>query len=157
MATATRPAPPKVAAPAPKQVANQVQSLNVLKNLVRASISEICFLRNLFPSDMFRPMNFGANTTIRALCPVQVLPSGEKRVLDEAAQHLVQLEEAALDAIEKRYLRSLVLSIHSAGEPSELLESYVCECARVGRVVGRGGHATALAMGGVRAGGRTRR
>lgn len=67
----------------------QTQSVALIKNLVRASISEVCtdsftivlspinlslnslqvcFIRNLFPSDLFKSTAFGS-TTVRVLCP----------------------------------------------------------------------------------------
>jgi hypothetical protein len=121
---------PKVAAPKTDvKTVTSAQSLSMLKNLVRASVGEICFLRNLFPSDVFRSVSFGGNTSVRALAPRELGPDGKPtgRVLNESAATLAQWMESALDALEKCYLRSIVLTIFTASEPREVLESYVCE------------------------------
>lgn len=94
----------------------------------------MCYLRNLFPEECFKPTTFG-NTTIRALVPREAGadpkaaggPSTGK-VLNEDAARLFAWQEAAFEALEKGYLRCIVFGIYSAeADPSarELLESYV--------------------------------
>lgn len=106
----------------------QTQSLAVMKNLVRASISEVCFLRNLFPEDCFKSASFG-NTTVRALMPRESAPTGEPgAIINEDAARLVAWQDAAFEALALGYLRSIVFSIFSSEEdPADrkLLESYV--------------------------------
>jgi hypothetical protein len=129
MATAMAQRPQTATASKVTTALSAAQSVAMLKNLVRASVGEICFLRNLFPSDVFRTVSFGSNTNVRALCPRQLGPDGKPTgvVLSEAAAALAQWVESALDALEKGYLRSIMFSIFTASEPHELLESYVCE------------------------------
>ena len=77
----------------PLPVRSQVQSLNLMKNLVRASISEISFQRNLFPSDCFKDTQFG-NTKIRALSPQDTNPDGSVTVINADALRLTTWQEA---------------------------------------------------------------
>jgi hypothetical protein len=103
---------------------SQEQSLALMKNSVRASVGEICWLRNLFPHDLFRTCKFGS-TNVRALVAKE--PSTQA-VINEDAHRLTTLMEAALEAVERKYLRSIVVGIYSAeAEPKlrTLLESYV--------------------------------
>ena len=89
----------------------------------------VCYLRNLFPEDCFKPTSFG-NTTIRALIPREMGPDGKAsgKVINEDAARLSAWEEAAFEALDLGYLRCIVFGIYSAEDnPAErtLLESYV--------------------------------
>ncbi|RYG51091.1 hypothetical protein EON67_04040 [archaeon] len=87
----------------------------------------VAYLRNLFPGEAFRDCTFGS-TTVKALAPRDPASGA---VVHEDANRLAQWMEAALEAVELRYLRSIVFGIYSGEEdPSarHLLESYVCTC-----------------------------
>ena len=111
-AQAVRPAATKAA---PVKEVTATHSLSLMKNLVRASISEVCYLRNLFPSDCFRASAFG-NTTIRALVPRELDAEGKPTgpIINMDAARVVAWEDAAFEALSEGYLRALVLSIYSA-------------------------------------------
>ncbi|KAK8790640.1 hypothetical protein WA588_002389, partial [Blastocystis sp. NMH] len=103
---------------------SQQQSIAVVKNMVRTSISEICYLRNLFNEDCFIPKNY-AGVMINALHPMD---REEKNIHNEEAWQLTRwLEEGVFDALEKRYLRGLVFAIYDNPkhkDQSKLLETY---------------------------------
>lgn len=85
----------------------------------------MCYIRNLFPGEVFQQATF-ANSIIRAMRPVDQ----DGSVLNDDAHRLLQWQEAAFEAIDRQYLRSMVLGIYTAEEdPAQrkLLESYVCE------------------------------
>jgi len=108
---------------------SQTQSLALVKNVIRAAISEVCFLRNLFPEDAFVDTHLGT-TKIRALAPRELDEQGQPTgaVTHKDAAALTRMLESAFDALEKGYLRGIVLGIYSAEEDPaarQLLESYV--------------------------------
>ena len=108
---------------------SQTQSLALVKNVIRAAISEVCFLRNLFPEDAFVDTHLGT-TKIRALAPRELDEEGQPTgaVTHKDAAALTRMLESAFDALEKGYLRGIVLGIYSAEEDPaarQLLESYV--------------------------------
>lgn len=88
-----------------KEVTHQ-QSVALMKNLTRAALSEICFIRNLFPEEVFRLSTFG-NTSIRALCPRELDNEGKPtgNIINNDAFMLTKWQEAAFDALERGYLR----------------------------------------------------
>jgi len=114
------------------------QSVALMKNCVRAAVNEGCYLRNLFPSDLFREARYGT-TTIRVLTPppdgggasalaAAAGGAGAGTNGSDAAVALMAQMEAAFEAVEKRYLRSIVFGVYSdEADPAarELLESYV--------------------------------
>ncbi|KAK8824386.1 hypothetical protein WA577_006783 [Blastocystis sp. JDR] len=110
------------------ETVSQQQSLAVVKNMVRTSISEICYLRNLFNEDCFSQKNY-AGIMINALHPVTNGKEGDQPQIhnQEAWQLTRWLEEGVFDALEKRYLRGLVFAIYDHPEDkqkSRLLETY---------------------------------
>jgi hypothetical protein len=102
---------------------SKVQSYSLCKNLLRASISEVCFLRNLFPSDCFRTITF-ANTTVRTLDSSSVTDDTCRADLSQ----VMLWQESAAEALDLGYLRAMVLSIYTAEDNREdrsLIETYV--------------------------------
>ncbi|KNB45828.1 hypothetical protein JH06_5287 [Blastocystis sp. subtype 4] len=98
------------------------------------SISEICYLRNLFDGDCFSQKNY-AGVMINALHPIDKKEGEEEpHIRNQEAWQLTRwLEEGylspsfILDALEKRYLRGLVFAIYDNPEhkeQSKLLETY---------------------------------
>ncbi|TMW55546.1 hypothetical protein Poli38472_010428 [Pythium oligandrum] len=100
-----------------------IQSMNVIRNMIRVSVSEICYLRNLFPDDMFKERIY-ADMHIKCLAPQK-----EKTSKDAEDALLVTrwLEDGVFEALEKKYLETLIFCIYSTSvtkQPHELLESY---------------------------------
>ncbi len=96
---------------------------------MRLAVAEVAFVRNLLPSAHFKSKAY-SGTTMR-----YIAPSAEEAAGSAIAARLSATTEAALEALDKGYLRGLVLSIYSADDSpggSELLESYVinvrCAC-----------------------------
>jgi len=99
------------------------QSLSLCKNLLKASVSEVCFLRNFFPSDCFKTVNF-ANTTVRSLDVSGVTDPACRKNLNQ----VIQWQESAAEALEMGYLRAMVLSIYTAEDNPQdrsIIETYV--------------------------------
>jgi len=127
----------------------ETASLALMQNMMRVSLSEICWLRNLFPSDVFKDAKFGS-TQVKFLNA----KGADGSIRSKEAAELVACLEAALEALELRYLQSMgalneapsrrcrqltraarphfliiaVLAVYSADEDKSqrrLLESYV--------------------------------
>ncbi|CBK23857.2 uncharacterized protein [Blastocystis hominis] len=109
------------------EAVTQQQSLAVVKNMIRTSISEICYLRNLFDEDCFCKKNY-AGIMINALHPMDTKEGSEPHIHNSEAWQLTRwLEEGVFDALEKRYLRGLVFAIYDNPEnksQSRLIETY---------------------------------
>jgi hypothetical protein len=93
----------------------EVQSLTLVKNILRSSIASIAYLRYLFPEDNFTETQL-AGLKIKSLRPKQ---NPEITAMTE------WMEQGVFDAIEKHYLRALVFSVFGEeNDTSSLLESY---------------------------------
>ncbi|ETV71942.1 hypothetical protein H257_12773 [Aphanomyces astaci] len=101
----------------------ETQSLNVIKNLIRVSISEICYLRNLFPDEVFKERVY-ADMQIKCLAPQE---NSRDQSMQDAYSITEWLEAGAFDAMEKKYLLQLEFCIYALGKnktPQNLLECY---------------------------------
>ncbi|KDO32048.1 hypothetical protein SPRG_03266 [Saprolegnia parasitica CBS 223.65] len=136
----TKMAPPMEASPSPTVVPltssdvipvspsaltkiSRVQSTNVVKNMIRVSVSEICYLRSLFPEDVFRKRVY-ADMHIHCLAPEK---DGTDTAMRDALALTLWMEEGAFEALEKEYLEQVVFCIYAVGKdakPDKLLESY---------------------------------
>ncbi|KAH0790817.1 Hop1 [Histomonas meleagridis] len=93
----------------------EVQSMTLVRNIIRSSISSISYLRYLFPEDNFTDTNL-AGLKIKSL-----VPNSNPEI--EALTNWI--EKGAFDALQHHYLRALVFSIFSEpNNPSSLIESY---------------------------------
>lgn len=93
----------------------EIQSVTLIRNILRSSISSISYLRYLFPEDNFTDTNL-AGLKIKSL-----VPNSNPEI--EAITNW--LEKGAFDALQKHYLRALIFSIFSEpNNPSSLIESY---------------------------------
>ena len=93
----------------------EVQSVTLMKNILRSSLSSIAYLRYLFPEDNFQ------DTELAGL-KIKSLVEGSNK---EIAAMNNWLEHGVFDALEKHYLKALVFSIFAKfNDPSSLLESY---------------------------------
>ncbi len=90
-------------------------SLQMTKNLLRISLFQIAFIRNLFPQESFSERTVFDDLNVRVL-----KPSCEKstRLLD-------WIEKGVTDALFKEYLKCLRFGITSDEEGKELMEEYV--------------------------------
>ncbi|RHY24007.1 hypothetical protein DYB28_007133 [Aphanomyces astaci] len=119
----------------------ETQSLNVIKNLIRVSISEICYLRSriyyghtmlefmfydvvdLFPDEVFKERVY-ADMHIKCLAPQE---NSRDQSMQDAYSITEWLEAGAFDAMEKKYLLQLEFCIYALGKnktPQNLLECY---------------------------------
>ncbi|OQR90645.1 conserved protein with N-terminal HORMA domain [Achlya hypogyna] len=106
----------------PEQI-TRLQSTNVIKNMIRVSVSEICYLRNLFPEDVFRKRVY-ADMHINCLAPNKDVAGTS---MQDALTLTLWMEEGAFEALEKEYLEQLAFCIYGVGsdsKPTKLLESY---------------------------------
>lgn len=58
----------------------------------------MCFIRNIFPSDVFEKITFGSTD-------VRVIRKKDSGLVNEEALQLRQMEEAAYEAMAKGYLK----------------------------------------------------
>ncbi|KAI9329908.1 DNA-binding protein [Zopfochytrium polystomum] len=93
----------------------KTESLVLVKNMMTAAISAITYLRGLFPEENFK------DTQIHAM-PLKTI---RRNVSSEANQLLDWLERGCWDALERRYLKTLIFGIYlDPTKPDELVESY---------------------------------
>eukprot|EP00808_Paulinella_micropora_P031413 g29600.t1 len=100
-----------------QQVTEQ-QSLTLMKNLVRTSISTICYLRGLFDEECFKDNQM---TGIK----IKQLVSGSPN--KEATLLVAWLEKGVFDALKRKFLDKIVFAVYGATteqQPEELLEAY---------------------------------
>ena len=110
----------------------QTNSTTVVKNLVRTSISQICYLRAIFPEKCFSLKNYADDLPIHALTPArEVEGSDQHEIIDEQAWKLTRwLEEGVFVALEKQYLKSMTFGVFTYDrnkKPRSLVESYCYE------------------------------
>jgi hypothetical protein len=93
----------------------EVQSMTLVKNILRSSIATIAYIRYLFPEENFSETQL-AGLKIKSLLP---------RDNPEIAAMTEWMEQGVFDAIERHYLRALVFSVFGEfNNPATLLESY---------------------------------
>lgn len=93
----------------------QQQSVTLMRNILRSSISSIAYLRYLFPENNF------VDTQLAGL-KIKSLVEGDNKEIEALNKWM---EQGVFDALEKHYLRALVFSVFAKfNDPSSLLESY---------------------------------
>ncbi|KAJ3397940.1 HORMA domain-containing protein 1 [Lobulomyces angularis] len=93
----------------------QLQSLNVVSNLLRTTISSVTYLRLLFNDDHFEEVAVAG----------QKFKTLKRNASKEANDLLDWLELGCFEALEKKYLKTLIFGIYAdPKKPEELLESY---------------------------------
>ncbi|KAJ3327678.1 hypothetical protein HDU76_011345, partial [Blyttiomyces sp. JEL0837] len=96
-------------------VPTEVESLTLVKNLMQATISAIAYLRGLFPEENFE------DSKVHGL----LLKKIERGVSDEANELMDWMEKGCYDALEKRYLKTMIFGVYMDPEhPEDLIESY---------------------------------
>ncbi|KAK7886558.1 hypothetical protein WMY93_026179 [Mugilogobius chulae] len=99
----------------PNQVATQQQSLVVVKKLLAIAVSGITYLRGLFPEKAYGTKHVEDQK-------VMIL-RGERTC--PGASQIVQWMQGCFDAIEKNYLRTVILSIYTDPDnPQKVTEFY---------------------------------
>ena len=95
------------------------QSFTLVENLMRLTIANVAFLRNLLPSNCFQ------SATLSGVRVQRLVPGNrEASVLSE------WLENGVFDALRKRYLRSVVFGVYlDPDQESTLIESYTLHVA----------------------------
>ncbi|KAG9397616.1 Hop1 [Carpediemonas membranifera] len=103
---------------AAQSVANELitnqDSLTLLKNLFRTSISTICHFRGLLPPECFE------ECTVAGLHISMLVPNAHPDI-DKLNSWL---QDGVFDALKKNYLRKVVLGIYTRTDPEKLVESY---------------------------------
>jgi hypothetical protein len=94
----------------------EVQSQTYIRNMIRAGFSSILYLRGIFDESHFID---------RTLCGVNIKALVPK---DGNASTFTQwIESGVFDALQKKYLKSIVLGVYkNAQDDGSLLESYHC-------------------------------
>ncbi|KAJ1430236.1 HORMA domain-containing protein [Ochromonadaceae sp. CCMP2298] len=99
----------------------------LIKNMVRISISSICFIRDLFPPECFKNKQYG-QVDIHQLQGAKKEDNGDVTVHHEDAFLLTQwLEQGVFMALEDEYMSALVFAIytqHPISGKDLLLETY---------------------------------
>ncbi|VDP04688.1 unnamed protein product [Soboliphyme baturini] len=97
----------------PSEIKAYEQSLLFVERLLTISVSTICFLRGLFPKDAFRDLRYDSSC-------LKILYTGNYK-----AQWLIQCLGGAFDALQKQYLRQLMLGVYrNPNEPDTVMECY---------------------------------
>lgn len=109
--------------PVQQNMLNSTGSLILVRNLMRICISEICYIRNIFPEDIFQQGNF-AGISYKKLGSM-----GGKNKNSQDAQAIASwLQDDVFPAIEKEYVHSVSFCIYSLSgkkkKADKLLESY---------------------------------
>eukprot|EP01032_Pedospumella_encystans_P028823 gene28823-32552_t len=106
---------------------SKTEALVLMKNMVRISISSICYIRDLFPRDCFKNKPYG-NVNIHQLQGAKKEDDGEISITHPDAFLLTQwLEQGVFHALEQEYLSALVFAIyakHPVTNEDILLETY---------------------------------
>ena len=112
---------------------NETQSLALMRNMFRLSISAICYSRNLFPDYCFVKKPYGADElpTIYQLESAHVDENGGLVVLNEDAFQLTQwMEKGVFEALKHKYVKTVCFQILQGDEDDPmLLETYTFEVA----------------------------
>eukprot|EP01135_Chromosphaera_perkinsii_P004811 Nk52_evm42s296 gene=Nk52_evmTU42s296 len=105
----------KVEAELIAETPTQQQSLNLVKNLLKTTISNISYLRNLFPEDTFHDRGLEG-------LQLKVLKRGNCPGADLLMNWM---EKGCFDALQKHYLREIVLGISTDPEAkNSVMETY---------------------------------
>ena len=91
------------------------QSLALVRNMLRLSISSICYSRNLFPLDCFAARPYGSGSEfpmVHQLESVKLNEKGENEVVNTDAFLITQwLERGVFDALQKTFLKQMIFAI----------------------------------------------
>ena len=99
----------------PQQVVSLKQSLKFVQKLLALGVSNVVFLRNVFPEEAF------ASGKALGKIPIRILKA--KNPIKEAGL-LANYILSAMDALAQKYLRELHIIIHQDGDPNNVLEVY---------------------------------
>lgn len=108
-------------------VITKSQSMVLMKNMIRISISSICHHRDIFPQECFAVRPYGSMKIVQ-LEPASADDEGEINVKHDKAFLLTQwLEHGVFDALEKEFISALVFGVngtHPVTGKDILLETY---------------------------------
>lgn len=104
----------------------EAQSLKVVQNILDTSIGSILYLRGLFDDNNFATRQFAGVSVSLLRSPGD---TGAAAAMDDQARQMRELiHNGVFDALQKRYLKKLVLSVFSSPESVDaektLLESF---------------------------------
>lgn len=128
--------PPALAVANEQEILTRVNSLSMLRNLLRMSFCQIAFARGLFPEDYFRSQNVmqtptdscieqlgtpsghtpATNSRHNVMCPLQIngltmKTLGGKRSSEQAATFLKWIENGVFDALNRGFLDTSALVV----------------------------------------------
>ncbi|XP_067893121.1 HORMA domain-containing protein 1-like [Heterodontus francisci] len=99
----------------PNDVTTQYQSLVFIKRMMAVGVSCITYLRGIFPEDAYR------TRYLEGMC-VKILREDSRF---PGASKVVKWMMGCFDALEKRFLRTIILGVHRDPEdPNSIIESY---------------------------------
>ncbi|XP_041063757.1 zebrafish testis-expressed 38 [Carcharodon carcharias] len=99
----------------PNDVTTQHQSLVFIKRMMAVGVSCITYLRGIFPEDAYR------TRYLEGMC-VKILREDSRF---PGASKVVKWMMGCFDALEKRFLRTIILGVHRDPEdPNSIIESY---------------------------------
>ncbi|CAM9098815.1 unnamed protein product, partial [Laminaria digitata] len=103
------------------------QSLTLVKNLIRVSISTVCHLRNIFPGSCFQERSYAGMRIYQLDAASRDASTNETVIRNHQAYMLTKwLESGVFEAVERRYLRRMEFIILSP-ELNNPRESYSFE------------------------------
>eukprot|EP00752_Nemacystus_decipiens_P008268 g7393.t1 len=92
----------------------ETQSLTLVKNLIRVSISTICSLRGIFPQGCFQERTYAGMKIYQLDAATRDADTNETIIKDQEAYDLTKwLESGVFEAVELRYLRRMEFIITS--------------------------------------------
>ncbi|OAE22749.1 hypothetical protein AXG93_2035s1330 [Marchantia polymorpha subsp. ruderalis] len=99
----------------PRTVINETESMQLTRNLIRIAISEISYIRGLFPEKYFVDRHLPAlDMKVKKLMP---LDAESRRLID-------WMEKGVYDALQNKYLETLFFRLCD-GEDGPMIEEYV--------------------------------
>ncbi|KAI8591437.1 DNA-binding protein [Geranomyces variabilis] len=91
------------------------QSLNLVRNLLSTALGAVVYIRGLFPENHFKDSSLGGIA----------LKTIERNVSPQSDELLNWLEKGCYDALERRYLKTMIFGIYlDPEEPEKLVEAY---------------------------------
>ncbi|CAM9611699.1 unnamed protein product, partial [Phaeothamnion confervicola] len=103
---------------------SQQQSMTLVKNAIRVSMSEICWMRGVFKPDSFEQRPYAGMQVHQINCADCDPATGQLVVRDEQAHRLTRwLEEGVFQALERGFLRRVELLIVAPTLPTPMTTS----------------------------------
>ncbi|KAJ3093466.1 HORMA domain-containing protein 1, partial [Physocladia obscura] len=107
----------------------RTESLQLAQNLLRSAVASIAYLRGLFPEDLFESVDFNGMKLKKFARPTDQSSSQDQPPPSMSSSSSVDalntwLEQGCFDALEKQYLKLIVLNVYTCDSLLTLIESY---------------------------------